>query len=198
MSRWILLRHGESVANRERWLAGSTDTPLTDQGRDQARAAGVVLKNTGLDRVLCSSLSRAVETARLVLAGRVVPLSFHDALQERALGRWAVRGIDEVRREAGERLWSWDEPAPDGESCGQVALRVLDFLRGVPAIPGTTLVVCHGGVIRSLLGLVDDTPYGVIGQRKVPNAQPNSLDLDHTGWTGIWERHALELELFQT
>ena len=40
MSHWIFLRHGESRANRERWLSGHVDIGLTERGREQARQAG--------------------------------------------------------------------------------------------------------------------------------------------------------------
>lgn len=193
MAEWILLRHGESVGNRERWLAGSNDTPLTERGRDQARAAGELLSDTPLARVLSSTLVRARDTAVLVMAGRTTPLSFHDELQERRLGSWATRSVVAVRAEVGEAIWSWEGTAPGGESCGQVAARALDFLRRVPPVPGTTLVVCHGGVIRGLLGLVDDIPYAVIGQRKIPNAVPLPVTLGPLDWADVWERHAPEL-----
>ncbi len=197
MGDWILLRHGESVANAQRWLAGSRDTPLTAKGRAQAQEAGAALATTPLARALSSTLSRARRTAELALAGREVPLSAHPELCERELGAWAGRPIARVRAEAGPWIWSWDRPAPGGESCGHVAARTLGLLRGVPEIDGTTLVVCHGGVIRSLLGLLEDSPYGVIGQRKVANAVPLPVDLGPGGWAALWDRHAAELERFR-
>ena len=84
--------------------------------------------------------------------------------------------------------------APSG---GDVAARALAFLRTVPRVEGTTLVVCHGGVIRSLLGLVEDTPYGLIGKRKIPNAVPIPVDLGAGGWEAVWDRHVQELERFR-
>lgn len=194
---WILLRHGESVGNRERWLAGSTDTPLTEKGRAQARTAGAQLADTALERALASTLVRAQDTARLALKGRDTPLSFYADLCERELGSWATRKIEDVRAEVGDRIWSWDEPPPEGEAGGHVAARALGCLRDVPRVAGTTLVVAHGGVIRSLLGLVEDLPYAVIGQRKVPNAVPIPVQLGAGGWAAVWDRHAAELERFR-
>ena len=193
MGDWILLRHGESVANRERWLAGSVETPLSERGREQARAAGRALAATPLERVLTSDLSRARDTARIALEGRAVPLSVHPELQERNLGVWRGRPISEIRAEAGDRLWSWTFRVEGGESCGDTAARALGFLRTVPEVRGTTLVVAHGGVIRCLLGLVEGTPYAEIGKRKVPNAIPIRLDLGPGGWPGLWERHRATL-----
>lgn len=63
----ILIRHGQSTANLDGLLAGRTDAPLTDLGRDQARALAPAL--SGVLRVLTSPLVRARETAELAVPG---------------------------------------------------------------------------------------------------------------------------------
>ena len=65
MKRLYFMRHGQSQANAERVYA-APETPLSELGRKQARAAGQELKTAGIDLIICSDLRRAVETAETV------------------------------------------------------------------------------------------------------------------------------------
>jgi len=69
MFKVVLLRHGESTWNKENRFTGWTDVSLTDKGRDEARAAGRLLKAEGLgfDYVYTSLLTRAIWTSILAL-----------------------------------------------------------------------------------------------------------------------------------
>lgn len=64
-----LVRHGQTDWNAQRRLQGSTDIPLNDVGRGQARDAVAVLQDYQWDAVVSSPLSRAAETANLIAAG---------------------------------------------------------------------------------------------------------------------------------
>lgn len=66
MKNLYFCRHGLSQLNLEGRWAGSTETPLTDEGRAQAEAAGEKANELGIDYILCSPLSRAHETARII------------------------------------------------------------------------------------------------------------------------------------
>ena len=69
MFKLVLLRHGESTWNKENRFAGWTDVDLSDKGRDEARAAGRLLKagGFGFDLVFTSVLKRAIWTSVLAL-----------------------------------------------------------------------------------------------------------------------------------
>ena len=64
-----LVRHGQTDWNAQRRLQGSTDIPLNDVGRGQARDAVAVLSGYEWDAIVSSPLSRAAETANLIAAG---------------------------------------------------------------------------------------------------------------------------------
>jgi 2,3-bisphosphoglycerate-dependent phosphoglycerate mutase len=84
-----LVRHGESIANKNLVLSGVYDHPLTDTGRAQARQAGLKLNGTPITQVFSSVLCRAIETAEIILAqANIVPVSWiRDArLNERDFG----------------------------------------------------------------------------------------------------------------
>jgi broad specificity phosphatase PhoE len=129
MPRWVFLRHGESEANRIRCVTGQSDSPLTDVGREQAAAAGEALADQPFQRALSSDLSRARDTARIVLSGREVALEETPLLAERGVGTFSGRNLDALR-DTGENqlLLGWNTRPPDGESMAEVALRVLPFL----------------------------------------------------------------------
>ena len=65
----VLLRHGESEWNRLNLFTGWTDVELSEKGREEARQAGIVLKNEGYDFDICytSYLKRAIHTLNVVL-----------------------------------------------------------------------------------------------------------------------------------
>jgi 2,3-bisphosphoglycerate-dependent phosphoglycerate mutase len=120
--RLILLRHGQSTWNLENLFTGWTDVGLTAQGEEEAREAGRLIVNEGLDPDILhtSLLVRAIETADLTLEemGRqYLPVRRSWRLNERHYG--ALQGLD--KKETADQhgaeqvlLWrrSYDVPPP--------------------------------------------------------------------------------------
>jgi 2,3-bisphosphoglycerate-dependent phosphoglycerate mutase len=97
MFRLVLLRHGQSTWNKENRFTGWTDVPLTDLGREEARAAGRLLKAEGLgfDFVYTSVLKRAIWTSILALDeldAQWLPVERSWRLNERHYG--ALQGLN--------------------------------------------------------------------------------------------------------
>lgn len=80
----LLIRHGQSVANAEGRIQGQFDSPLSEQGRAQARALARRLQREGwsLAAIYASDLSRAAETAGIVAAVLEAPLTLDARLRE--------------------------------------------------------------------------------------------------------------------
>ena len=122
MHRIVLLRHGESVWNRENRFTGWTDVDLTEQGREEARRAGRLLKEQGFafDLAYASVLKRAIKTLWIALEemDRMwIPVHSSWRLNERHYG--ALQGLNKSETAArfGEEqvlLWrrSYDVPPP--------------------------------------------------------------------------------------
>jgi 2,3-bisphosphoglycerate-dependent phosphoglycerate mutase len=118
----ILLRHGQSTWNLENLFTGWTDVGLTDQGREEAREAGRLINEEGLDPdiVHTSVLVRAIDTAEIALKemGRqYLPVRRSWRLNERHYGD--LQGLN--KKETAEKhgaeqvlLWrrSYDVPPP--------------------------------------------------------------------------------------
>jgi len=122
MHKVVLLRHGESIWNRENRFTGWTDVDLSDAGREEARTAGQLLKQEGFvfDVAYTSVLKRAIRTLWLVLDEidqMWIPVYRSWRLNERHYG--ALQGLNKAETaarhgEAQTQLWrrSYDVPPP--------------------------------------------------------------------------------------
>lgn len=122
MKKLVLLRHGESVWNRENRFTGWTDVGLSEKGIEEAISAGRILKREGFvfDVAYTSVLKRAIKTLWLVLEEMDlmwIPEYHHWRLNERHYG--ALQGLNKA--ETAERhgmeqvmIWrrSYDIPPP--------------------------------------------------------------------------------------
>ncbi|MCI9586123.1 MAG: 2,3-diphosphoglycerate-dependent phosphoglycerate mutase [Bacilli bacterium] len=112
----ILLRHGQSVWNKENKFTGWTDVELSDQGVVEAKQAGKLLKNNNivLDIAFTSVLKRAIDTLNYVLeeTNPDIPVKYSYKLNERHYG--ALQGLnkDETRQKYGdEQVHIWRRSA---------------------------------------------------------------------------------------
>ena len=149
MTRFYLVRHGETEWNRIHRIQGSSDIPLNDTGRRQAQTVGGVLSRHRFDLIVASPLSRASETATIIARRLQMPLPLPvPAIVERSYGE--AEGA--TRSELDERF-PGDTPVPGREPREDVQKRVLRAL-GDLAIRhphADILVVTHGGVIKSVV-----------------------------------------------
>ena len=67
MAKLILVRHSETIFNKEKVFSGLLDVPLSAEGIEQAKNLGTILKDEMIDWVFVSSLIRAKETAAIML-----------------------------------------------------------------------------------------------------------------------------------
>jgi len=177
-TRWTFVRHGQSTANAEGWYAGHTDAPLSELGRLQARTARAAIDALDLDRALCSDLVRATETASILLGGRDIPLVIDAALRERSCGDWEGRTIVHLTETGDLALFhTFDGCPPAGESLRAVAVRALGRLAD-DAHGGHVLVVCHGALMRTVIGVLDDIDRGKLGLWKPDNCETVTRDVD--------------------
>jgi probable phosphoglycerate mutase len=126
---------------------GTTDIPLTEQGREEARAAAPLVHALAIDRIRCSPLQRARETCALLDLDREPTIDAD--LVEWNYGRYEGITTNEIRQTVPD--WTvWFGGCPDGETPAAVAARVDRVIAAARATGGTTLVVAHGHVLRVL------------------------------------------------
>ena len=156
-TKLYLIRHGETKQNKTGILMGSTDTPLNDQGREQARQLRDRINALAIDTLFSSPLQRAVETANLVF-GEQVPIITDSSIQEFHFGEWEGMHFSEIAKHYPDvwQLWltDWEKThIPGGEVFAAFQQRVIGFVEEMVSYnPGKNLaIVSHGGCIRSLL-----------------------------------------------
>ena len=159
-----LVRHGQSVGNVRQLFYGWSDHPLTDVGRADARAAGKKLKAAAFTRCCASDLSRAMETTRLCLGDRDIPIEPCPGLREQDMGEFEDLNWDAAEEKYGQLLhdfvsdWFHTTP-PGGESPEHMAERVARCVDAIIRQGEDTLVVAHNGslsLILKHLGLAGD------------------------------------------
>ena len=161
-----LVRHGETDWNLQRRIQGATDIPLNDTGRSQALETGRLLARRSWDAIYTSPLTRAFETASIIATevGLTDPIVVPE-LVERNYG--AVEGMTGDQIEAN---YPNGADVPGREERSAVVTRVLPALLEIANRHPrqSVLVVGHGGVIRSILGVVDpDGTHGMISNGSI-------------------------------
>lgn len=183
-----LVRHGESVANQNRILSGVFDHPLTNTGRHQARQVGRSLRGVRFAGVFTSVLTRAVETATLILE----ECSGHDGewardarLNERDFGiyenvaqDWIAEthghdALQKVHTDVGFRIHR-------GESIRDVFERASRYFNEAirpAAAEGDILVVSHGNVTKCLIAHCVGWPVEIIPEVPMWNGLVTRLNV---------------------
>lgn len=160
MRELIVVRHGQTEWNLAGRVQGTNDSPLTALGREQARdhAARLGALLPPPERIICSPLGRARDTAALIALPLRCPVEYHDALRERSVGAlegrthaWVAVHEPAIHAEKRARPWLWRPPG--GESLADVALRLRPFLDDLLSRRFQRLVlVTHSALARPLFG----------------------------------------------
>jgi probable phosphoglycerate mutase len=192
MGRIFLLRHGQTVANRDRILQGPRiDAVLSDLGRRQADSLGNALADHPLGALYSSPLTRARETAQAIaqrhnrnrmgalegLAVQVAP-----EIYEMDYGSLAGRTYDEIAAEMEQVLDAWrlgfiDQSFPGGESpiLAQHRLRPFAHRLRHEARSGDVAVVAHGRINRILIATL--TGVGLTRLEEFPQSNASITEL---------------------
>ena len=194
MTKFLIIRHGQSTANLEECYAGWYDAPLTELGRKQAAiTTDYILKNYHVEAVYSSDLIRAVETVKEIAARANVPLVKEKALREIDGGEWEGKHVEEIAREYPEQAYLWKTDIgkarpTGGESFAELQVRIDSALRKIAAEnDGKTVVIAsHGGAIRTMQCLFENVP--IEDMRKVPwtpNASVSEVNYENGKYTPV-------------
>lgn len=188
MKRIFLIRHGETAWNREGRFQGQMDIPLNDLGFRQAVAAADALKDTTVDRIVTSPLSRAVATGHPLALQKGIPIEKVDDLQEIGHGLWEGRTAGDVEKKWPGMLATWHSRPdllnmPEGESLADVRKRAWPaFLRVTEGEGESIVVVSHDAVLKVLLCRILGCPLRSFWRFQIANGSITLLELSEKGW----------------
>jgi broad specificity phosphatase PhoE len=158
----ICVRHGRTAWNAGQRFQGATDVPLDDEGRAQATALAALLRGERIDAAVSSDLSRAAETARIVLGSRQVPLRLDPDWREMRFGDWEgltweqiVAANPDLGLANATKARAYTPHG--GESFPELRLRVERAVERVVSSLGedeTAMVATHAGPLHALLDVL--------------------------------------------
>ena len=173
---FTVIRHGETIANRNSVIQGQSDVPLSPVGEEQARRLGRRWRGKHFDAVYSSDLSRAIRTARLVYPA-LEPTTTPE-LREMDLGAWVGHTIAEVAERFPDEWRSFrsgdiDCRVTGGETRRELNARIEKFFRAAAKRHAgqEVLVVTHGGALRAFFLVMMG---GALGKQALPPATGNT------------------------
>lgn len=178
MNHFYFVRHGQTVWNVENLICGATDSPLTEKGQQQAIETGKKILAEGItaDEILCSPLSRAVDTAAAISRITGIPYRTEPRLIEQNFGKWeSTPKSDPTFKSAKEVFCSRHG---GGESTLQLAQRIYNLLDDIHADSKTYILVAHNGisrVVHSYFYEMSNAEYAAFG---VPNCSVTRYDFE--------------------
>ena len=167
VTRLYLVRHGETMANREYRYIGTRDDPLSPLGETQALQLAEALSGLPIAAVYSSPLQRTYYTAIQIAARHSLEIQRVYALRECDFGTWEGLSRAEVLErspEDSQRLREWEQNTsvapPDGESFEALQQRVIAAIeRLAHAHPDQAIaLVSHVGPIKVLLSAALGAP----------------------------------------
>lgn len=155
-----IVRHGETVMNRQGITAGTRPTPLTPKGRKQAEKAAKILKRTILTAAYSSPIFRTRQTARIICKNRNIKIINSPIFKERKYGilvgrtgKQIVKMIPDIKEQWTRDGIDW-KPCKNSESIRDIYLRAIAGFNGLikkHKAGDSILVVTHGCMIKCLL-----------------------------------------------
>lgn len=167
-----IVRHGETLWNKDKRLQGSTDIELAENGRRLAKETGENLMNTNIDVIYSSPLKRAYETASLIRNGRDIDIITDERIRELSFGCYEGQCFNDLMQDESTTFQHFFKrpelyaPAKDGETLEHLIERAGDFIQDkIEPLEGTTnpatkkpyervMIVAHGALNKAIMSYI--------------------------------------------
>ena len=176
-----LIRHGETNWNKEKRVQGHSESTLTEQGQQQARALALALQRYPITKIYCSSSIRTRQTAQLLFADSDIATEYHDELKEIFLGPWEGKLQSEIRELFPEQFANFFN-APhlfaqeDAESFADVQQRGLTILKQILSEQHDEVaIVSHGVIIKAILCHLESRPMAQLWEPPIMHNCAHSI-----------------------
>lgn len=165
-----VIRHGETKNNVLGLVQGQNDSPLTENGINDAYKLQDLIKSKNIDIVISSPLKRTIDTAKILVDNKL-PINIDSRLIERSWGLCEGASIDEVDR---VKCWNYNLNVNTNgiEELWEVIERVSEFIEDLKRRYNdeNILIVTHSAISRCIYYCFNDIPEdGDLSKLKIPN-----------------------------
>ncbi len=186
-----IVRHGKTDWNVARRLQGRADIPLNENGREIARKTAEGIRNIPIDFAISSPLSRAKETAEILVNKRKIPVYLDERLEEISFG--VMEG--QIKNEQIDHFFHSPEiyqPPKGAESIPHLLSRTEEFLEELASNPQlkekNILIATHGAATRALLANIKHLSIKEFWSGSVPkNCGITLAECENGIYRIIWE-----------
>ena len=192
MAVLALVRHGESTWNAKGVWTSWQDPPLSQNGFEEARQAGELLKGVNFDIAYVSDLLRAKQTLEEIekVLGVSLATFENSALNERDYGDYTGKNKWEIQLELGEAGFKklrrgWNVPIPNGETLKDVYDRVIPYYQSeiLPKLKASknVLISAHGNSLRALVKYLDGLSDSDVENLEIATGEVIIYKIDNDG-----------------
>lgn len=183
------IRHGETVWNTLKIFQGSSNSPLTEKGREQAKKLGEKLKNTEFTNFYSSPMGRTIETSQLIIGDRNIEIEFIEEFKEISVGRMEGVPREKFETDFPEQYHNFFfnpkdyDPTPfAGETYPHLLERVQIGLNKIiqnHKKDDIVAVVSHGVTLKAIFKIIKNMSFEELGEAPVPKNTSLSI-VDYT------------------
>jgi len=177
----ILVRHGQTLWNREKRVQGVSDIELSNRGRAQADSLARSLRDEKIDAIISSPLKRALQTAEAINRFHHLPIEHEEDLMELNMGDFEGMAFQEMMKNHGDLLERWiKNPSsvvmPGGESLAELQERAWGVVELIAGRSGTILLAAHNFTIMTILCKIKEMDLSHIRQVHVDVASKTLVE----------------------
>ena len=182
----ILVRHGETLWNREKRVQGISNIGLSEFGIIQAKKLGECLKDKNIESIHSSPVKRAYQTAKLIGEFHDVKIETDEGLMELNQGDFEGLTLSELWEKHTSFLRRWmADPAsvvmPNGESLTELQNRSWNVIEDIAKKSKNTLVVSHNFTIITVLCKVQNINLSQFRRIRVDVASKTFVEIGPGG-----------------
>jgi probable phosphoglycerate mutase len=183
------VRHGETEWNVLGKQQGHLDSPLSENGRQQAHSLKRRLTSIHFSKIYCSSLGRAKETVEILYPDTIINILYRSELKERNLGILQGLTLNEFQKQYPVEWKKFRSGDPEynfknGESTAQRHTICTQFLQKTSYLHTgeTILIITHGGILNCFYKKASDLPIYTKRTWPLYNAAVNILHIHKNNW----------------
>lgn len=181
----ILIRHGETLWNKEKRVQGTSDIELSAVGVEQARKLALSLKDEAIASIYASPLKRARKTAEIINSFHGRTIEILESLTEMNMGDFEGLSFEELMARENDFLRRWvAEPSsvrmPNGETLAELQHRAWTQIEKIIAREENALVVSHNFTIASILCRLKNISLSEFRHACVGNASKTIISIQNS------------------